>query len=428
MVQEFHVLRCCGCETFQVQQVKKAKKWNCKMCGEKQSVIKEYGRGTGADCRRHVQKLNSLRGELLEEENENAWSRWEEDEECEYNQEDKGLPSEPHQGDGESRWSKYVETAAAVDDDDEEEGNIYTESKRFGRQSNIRKRKKGRGAKRGFGCRGDDDDEEEDQVEVAGPWKRDKGHKQAPAHLRSVNSSAAWEDNGFSTPSFHPNTPTPFAASKPLPSGVPSRNVPGNHHGTSLSTEPNASRPTGLVATQRPLGNNREADSFAPRPVTKVSQPENKSSKWARFITSPDLAQEDQEESAHDGDSLWSGTDEGSEKVWSVPGCQDSDSATGRKERNNSKTTLEKTSHSSGLFGGVPGRANHCGVADKIKSAAACFGFVSTTNQMASPTFSTRPIGQEMPVCHQPPPAKRPCPGLAVSSLFQTDEDFDYTF
>ncbi|KAG5263927.1 hypothetical protein AALO_G00270190 [Alosa alosa] len=428
MVQEFHVLRCFACETFQVQQVKKAKKWNCKMCGEKQSVIKEYGRGTGVDCRQHVQKLNSLRGELLEEENEHAWASWEEDEECEYNREDEGLPSEPHQGDGGSRWSKYVETAATVDGDEEEEVNIYTESKRFGRQSNVRKRKKGRVARRGFGCRGDDeDDDDQDQGEGTCPWKCDKSHIKPPARSRPVHSSAAWDDHGFSISSLHSNTPTPSAASKPLPSGVPSRNVPGNSHVTSLSTEPNASRPTGPVATQRPLANtsvNREADSFAPRPVTKVSQPENKSSKWARFLSSP--SNEDQGENG-DGDPHWSGTDESSEKPWSV-GYQDSDSATGCKDHDNFKTKLEKTSRASGQFGAVPGLANRCGVADKIKSAAACFGFVSATNQMASPTFTTSPIDQEMPVCYQPPPAKRPCPGLALSSLFQTDEDFDDTF
>lgn len=38
--------------------------------------LQEYGRGTGADCRRHVQKLNSLRGELLEVETERARTRW----------------------------------------------------------------------------------------------------------------------------------------------------------------------------------------------------------------------------------------------------------------------------------------------------------------------------------------------------------------
>ncbi|XP_072307540.1 MRN complex-interacting protein [Eucyclogobius newberryi] len=70
MVQEFHVLRCFSCEVFQVQQVKSVNKWLCKVCGVKQSVLKEYGRGSGADCRRHVQKLNSARGAKMEEEAE----------------------------------------------------------------------------------------------------------------------------------------------------------------------------------------------------------------------------------------------------------------------------------------------------------------------------------------------------------------------
>ncbi|ESO85983.1 hypothetical protein LOTGIDRAFT_69762, partial [Lottia gigantea] len=62
--QEFHVLQCHQCKTFQVQQVKKVLKWSCKLCGEKQSVLRVYGRGSGADCRKHVQNLNTLRGEL----------------------------------------------------------------------------------------------------------------------------------------------------------------------------------------------------------------------------------------------------------------------------------------------------------------------------------------------------------------------------
>uniref|UniRef100_A0A671LNI0 MRN complex-interacting protein N-terminal domain-containing protein n=1 Tax=Sinocyclocheilus anshuiensis TaxID=1608454 RepID=A0A671LNI0_9TELE len=28
--------------------------------------VTEFGRGTAADCRRHVQKLNTLRGQMLE--------------------------------------------------------------------------------------------------------------------------------------------------------------------------------------------------------------------------------------------------------------------------------------------------------------------------------------------------------------------------
>jgi hypothetical protein len=39
MPQEFQVLRCFSCETFQVDIVKKSNvKWQCKLCGEKQSI------------------------------------------------------------------------------------------------------------------------------------------------------------------------------------------------------------------------------------------------------------------------------------------------------------------------------------------------------------------------------------------------------
>ncbi|XP_019713758.1 MRN complex-interacting protein [Hippocampus comes] len=67
MSQTFHVVRCFLCDCFQVQQVKKVKKWTCKLCGEKQSLLKEFGGGSAADCRRHVQKLNAARGAVLEE-------------------------------------------------------------------------------------------------------------------------------------------------------------------------------------------------------------------------------------------------------------------------------------------------------------------------------------------------------------------------
>ncbi|XP_037300691.1 MRN complex-interacting protein isoform X1 [Manduca sexta] len=63
MPQVFQVLRCYKCFAFQVHQVKKSNKWECKLCGEKQSIKRQYGTGSGKDCRVHVQKLNELRGE-----------------------------------------------------------------------------------------------------------------------------------------------------------------------------------------------------------------------------------------------------------------------------------------------------------------------------------------------------------------------------
>uniref|UniRef100_A0A3Q4AMC8 MRN complex-interacting protein N-terminal domain-containing protein n=1 Tax=Mola mola TaxID=94237 RepID=A0A3Q4AMC8_MOLML len=59
---------CCVC------QVKKASRWSCKLCGEKQSLLKEFGQGSAADCRRHVQKLNAMRGAMMEEQEHKTWS------------------------------------------------------------------------------------------------------------------------------------------------------------------------------------------------------------------------------------------------------------------------------------------------------------------------------------------------------------------
>uniref|UniRef100_A0AAV2MH05 MRN complex-interacting protein N-terminal domain-containing protein n=1 Tax=Knipowitschia caucasica TaxID=637954 RepID=A0AAV2MH05_KNICA len=99
MVQEFHVLRCYSCQVFQVQQVKKVNKWICKMCGQKQSVVKEFGRGSGADCRRHVQKLNAARGAIMEEHRAHPVSEDHRDEEFD---EEEQLSHESV-----SRWDKY---------------------------------------------------------------------------------------------------------------------------------------------------------------------------------------------------------------------------------------------------------------------------------------------------------------------------------
>ncbi|KAJ1128284.1 hypothetical protein NDU88_006663 [Pleurodeles waltl] len=129
MPQTFQVLRCASCRSFQVQQVKKSNKWTCKMCGEKQSLLKSYGQGSGADCRCHVQKLNMLQGEMglatermagasegLEESIHNQVAQKE-------NWNLQGEISPPG-----SRWEKYVEksTEGLCTAEDEEEGSEYT--------------------------------------------------------------------------------------------------------------------------------------------------------------------------------------------------------------------------------------------------------------------------------------------------------------
>ncbi|XP_022376849.1 MRN complex-interacting protein isoform X3 [Enhydra lutris kenyoni] len=108
--QRVWVLRCCRCRLFQAHQEKKGLKWTCKACGEKQSFLRTYGEGSGADCRRHVQKLNLLQGQISEmafrsleepgnvDEEENAEPR---QAECESVQE------KPQSS--ENRWLKYLE-------------------------------------------------------------------------------------------------------------------------------------------------------------------------------------------------------------------------------------------------------------------------------------------------------------------------------
>ncbi|XP_041799832.1 MRN complex-interacting protein [Chelmon rostratus] len=162
MVQEFHVLRCFSCQIFQVQQVKKANRWTCKLCGEKQSLLKEFGRGSGADCRLHVQKLNAMRGAVLEEQEHNIWSQSkqvEEDreDEPEEHRADQGTPH-PHRATRAqtSCWSKYLdapEEAEPEEEEEEEEHVLMDKQQLHGNNMIDRKRKR----KRGWTDRGGED-------------------------------------------------------------------------------------------------------------------------------------------------------------------------------------------------------------------------------------------------------------------------------
>ena len=73
MPQEFQVLRCFSCETFQVDIVKKKNvKWECKLCRFKQSIKHVYTKSFAAkECRALVQSLNLQRGNLDEYEDAN---------------------------------------------------------------------------------------------------------------------------------------------------------------------------------------------------------------------------------------------------------------------------------------------------------------------------------------------------------------------
>ena len=69
MPQKFQILRCYSCETFNVDIVKKTNlKWQCKMCGENQSIKNVYGTSdTAKECREIAQQLNQRRGEKMDE-------------------------------------------------------------------------------------------------------------------------------------------------------------------------------------------------------------------------------------------------------------------------------------------------------------------------------------------------------------------------
>ncbi|XP_028271810.1 MRN complex-interacting protein isoform X2 [Parambassis ranga] len=109
MVQEFHVVRCFTCQSFQVQQ--------------------EFGRGSGADCRRHVQKLNAMRGAMLEEQERNTWVLREEEKQR----------ADPLKQPQVSRWSKYLDTPALLEP---EEIVLKDRQQRHGDSIRDRKRKR----------------------------------------------------------------------------------------------------------------------------------------------------------------------------------------------------------------------------------------------------------------------------------------------
>ncbi|CAO1404328.1 unnamed protein product [Diamesa tonsa] len=59
-MQKFRILQCFSCNIFQVDIVKVATKWKCKICNEKQSVKNVYFESRAAkECREKVQEMNA---------------------------------------------------------------------------------------------------------------------------------------------------------------------------------------------------------------------------------------------------------------------------------------------------------------------------------------------------------------------------------
>lgn len=62
---EFLALQCASCDCFCVQQLTKSRKWACRLCGAKQSIVKVFAKSfKAADVRGIVQQLSMARGTL----------------------------------------------------------------------------------------------------------------------------------------------------------------------------------------------------------------------------------------------------------------------------------------------------------------------------------------------------------------------------
>lgn len=130
MPQEFHVLQCHKCQTFQVHQVKKTNKWNCKLCGEKESVIKVFGRGSGADCRHHVQRLNQLRGDIISvKEQINTFSYQTQDESDSSDKLENDSYNRVQETGTDSKWIKFLSTPEVNDTNSEDNNEKFTTDK-----------------------------------------------------------------------------------------------------------------------------------------------------------------------------------------------------------------------------------------------------------------------------------------------------------
>ncbi|XP_061473311.1 MRN complex-interacting protein [Rhineura floridana] len=146
MAQTFQVLRCCFCNIFQVQQIKKSKKWNCKICDEKQSILKVFGEGSGSDCRHHVQKLNLLHGEVEQASMKMLRSVEEPIRSGDANtvvKLEENLGWQEEKAESVSRWSKYLsEKCVTQEKEDEGERMVYTEKQTYSSKNMLKHSKK----------------------------------------------------------------------------------------------------------------------------------------------------------------------------------------------------------------------------------------------------------------------------------------------
>lgn len=109
---EFLCLQCCDCQTFQSQQKRKDKKFTCKVCGKKQSVVKVYGISYKAkDIRGLVMKYNEMRGrgELITQEAQKTPSFDDNELANEYDDAKDNFQEETSGGPTISKWAQFLE-------------------------------------------------------------------------------------------------------------------------------------------------------------------------------------------------------------------------------------------------------------------------------------------------------------------------------
>ncbi|XP_041361638.1 MRN complex-interacting protein-like [Gigantopelta aegis] len=135
MPQVFQVLQCYSCQMFQVQQAKKSNKWTCKMCGEKQSIKKVFGEGSGAECRQHVQEMNRLYGEQQSQQLHQCVAP--ETSSTGFDSQPRSTVQQQQIGNA-SRWSSYIDEPASGLTDEEDCDDYFTVDKHDTKQRNKR--------------------------------------------------------------------------------------------------------------------------------------------------------------------------------------------------------------------------------------------------------------------------------------------------
>ncbi|KAJ8015478.1 hypothetical protein DPEC_G00026560 [Dallia pectoralis] len=376
MVQEFHVLRCYSCQTYQVHQVKKSKKWNCKMCGEKQSVLKEFGRGSGVDCRCHVQKLNARRGEILEQD-QKAWSQCEVGNMAEEELVDRGQRHGSHNSAETkgSRWTKYLQMTEDTAKVEEEDENVYMDRNNLHGNIQLRKRKRGR---------------EEESTHLSGD-----GDSGPPTGWMTREKTPKTRHNRPPSSSAHVHLPPKRSAvcGQPVPACSKFPNV-ATPSSTTSSTSPDSYR----AITSQPSG----------FPATKVTH----ASKWSQFLTS----------ASPDGDhevTSWGDTT----TYKNHPNTIVPEDLNEVLVDPNFTKFPRRESRCVSLLAGASGFLGK--TFDRLGSTVTHGGFEEAANIRGTGHTS---LPQRDEFSHYVPPTNHPGPALSLGTLFYTDDDFDDTF